>query len=165
MKKKLQEQQKREKTIIESFAKTFNSIKRIDEVEIQWMDEPQGEEKPQVLDVDATLRAVQKALNSGAKVEINIETSDNESKFMEVLKMPMLNLVTFVEGGKTMIPRNAEFLENAEEILIDGTSLKDSNFLRYKDAPTPPPTVKPETKPFDQSAYGDPNSIYYRGGD
>lgn len=163
-KKLLKENQiNKEKAIIENFAKTFNKIKRIDEAEIEMMGSEPQEEKPQVLDVDATLRAIQTALRSGAKVEVNIETGENESKFMEVLKMPMINLVTFVEGGKTMIPRDAEFLENAEEILIDGTPLKDSNFLRYKDAPEP--RVKQEPKPFDPSVYGDPTSPYYRGGD
>lgn len=108
-------------------------------------------ENNKVVDVDATLRALQSALRSGALVTIEGE---------EVFKMPMINLATFKKGGRVTLPRDAEDLAIAAEvILVDGKPLQ----LIYKDAPIPQPQQK--SKPFDPSAYSDPESMYYRGGD
>jgi len=105
----------------------------------------------QVVDADATLRALQSAVRSGETVTIEGE---------EVFKMPMINLATFVNGGRVSLPRNPEDLAMAAEvILVNGEPLE----LIYKDAPIMKPMVP--SKPFDTSAYSDPESRYYRGGD
>ena len=105
-----------------------------------------------VVDVNATLKNLQSSLRSGSTVTI-------EDK--EVFKMPMINLATFVEGGRVQLPTNGKALEAvADVILVDGEPLE----LIYKNAPAPtPPSTS--SKPFDTSAYTDPESIYYRGGD
>jgi len=105
----------------------------------------------QVVDVQATLRALQAAVKSGSEVTIDYE---------EVFKMPMINLVTFVNGGRLQLPMNGEALEiAASSILVDGMPLE----LIYKAAPitvAPPPRTKPTTDPW-----FDPSSPFYRGGD
>ena len=106
----------------------------------------------QVVDVQATLRALQAAVKSGSEVIIDDE---------EVFKMPMINLVTFVNGGRLKIPMDGEALEMvASSILVDGTPLE----LIYKDAPVIPPISKTPSA-GNTSRWTDPESIFYRGGD
>jgi hypothetical protein len=104
-----------------------------------------------IVDVRATLTALQTAVKSGAIVTIEGE---------EVFKMPMINMATFKKGGRVSLPTNPDDLEFAKnEILVDGEPLE----IIYKDAPVVAPKQAP--KPFDTSAYSDPESKYYRGGD
>jgi predicted RecA/RadA family phage recombinase len=112
---------------------------------------PSVMQSDKVVDVAATLRALQSAVKAGSIVTIEDE---------EVFKMPMINLATFKSGGRVTLPRDPEDLAFAAgEILVDGKPLT----LIYKNAPAPAP--KTASKPFDSSAYTDPESIYYRGGD
>jgi len=114
---------------------------------------PQSSNENKILDADATLRALQAALRSGAIVTIEGE---------EVFKMPMINLATFKAGGKVALPRDPQDLADAAEvILVDGKPLD----LIYKDAPIP--TSKQISTPLagDTSRWTDPKSIFYRGGD
>ncbi len=89
-----------------------------------------NEMENQVIDVDTTLRALQSKVKSGSEVTI-------EGK--PVFKMPMINLATFIGGGKIILPRDGERLKlMANNILIDGEPLE----LLYKDAPKPIPSVE-----------------------
>ena len=107
----------------------------------------------QVVDVQATLRALQAAVKSGSEVTIDDE---------EVFKMPMINLVTFVNGGRLKIPMDGEALEMvASSILVDGMPLE----LIYKDVPTIPPIISKTPSAGNTSRWTDPESIFYRGGD
>lgn len=105
----------------------------------------------QVVDVNATLRALQAALNSGADVTI---------RGHEIFKIPVINLATVKGGGSMALPRTGEALESVrDEILVDGEPLE----LIYKDAPVPGPTTMPSAG--NTSRWTDPESIFYRGGD
>lgn len=114
---------------------------------------PQQLNEGKIVDVDATLRALQSAVKAGAIVTIEGE---------EVFKMPMINLATFKAGGKVALPRDAESLEYVkDEILVDGKPLE----LIYKDAPTPAPKPTSTPSPGNTSRWTDPESLFYRGGD
>lgn len=129
----------------------FNFKKYLTENNLGPFSKFQQPNEGRVVDVDKTLRALQAAVKSGAIVTIEGE---------EVFKMPMINMATFKAGGRVSLPRDPEDLAfAASEILVDGEPLE----LIYKDAPTSMP--KAQSKPFDTSAYTDPESIYYRGGD
>lgn len=105
----------------------------------------------QVVDVRATLKALQAAVRSGATVTIDDE---------EVFKMPMINIATLIDGGTVQLPMKEEDLEIvASSILVDSRPLE----LIYK--PAPVQAARPNRTPFNPSAYSDPESIYYRGGD
>ena len=117
---------------------------------MQLVKEVLNEMNDQVVDADATLRALQNAVKSGSEVTV---------KGQLLFKMPFINLATFQGGGRVQFPRDKSLADVAEDILIDGEPLK----IIYKPAPTPAP--KPQVKPFDTSAYSDPESRYYRGGD
>ena len=117
----------------------------------QLVKEVLNEMENQVVDGDATLRALQNKVKSGSEVTI-------EGK--PVFKMPMINLATFVGGGRVQLPRDGEELKDvADLILVDGESLE----LIYKEKPSSIP--RSIVKPFDSRAYSDPESKYYRGGD
>jgi hypothetical protein len=112
-----------------------------------------NEVENQVVDANATLRALQSKVKSGSEVTI-------EGK--PVFKMPMINLATFIGGGRIQLPTNGEALEAiADVILVDGSPLE----LIYKAAPIPTP--KPFSTPStgNTSRWTDPDSIFYRGGD
>lgn len=117
---------------------------------IQLIKEVLNEMNDQVIDADATLRALQNAVKSGSEVTVNGQP---------LFKMPFINLATLQGGGRVQFPRDESLADVAEDILIDGEPLQ----IIYKPAPAPAP--KPQVKPFDTSAYSDPESRYYRGGD
>ena len=104
----------------------------------------------QIVDADATLRALQSAVKSGSEVTINGQP---------LFKMPFINLATLQGGGRVQFPRDESLADVAADILVDGKPLE----ILYKPAPIPVP--KEPVKPFDTSAYSDPKSRYYRGGD
>jgi hypothetical protein len=104
----------------------------------------------QIVDADATLRALQRAVKSGSEVTVNGQP---------LFKMPFINLATLQGGGRVQFPRDESLVDVAADILVDGEPLE----ILYKSSPTPVPKIP--TKPFDPSSYSDPESIYYRGGD
>jgi hypothetical protein len=107
----------------------------------------------QEIDVNATLRALQSAVKSGADVTIDGE---------KVFKMPMFNLATFVSGGKTRIPDTQEALEAvADSILVDGQPME----LLYKNAKIATTTPVSKLSAGDTSGWTDSTSPFYRGGD
>ena len=111
------------------------------------------QETNQIIDTNATLRALQAAVKSGANVTIDGE---------QVFKMPMINLATFVNGGKVQIPNNPEALSIVvDSILVDGKPME----LIYKSAPTPAPNKITKPSQGSTSGWTDPESIFYRGGD
>jgi hypothetical protein len=106
----------------------------------------------QVVDVNATLRALQAAVKSGSEVTI---------RGYEISRMPMINLATVKGGGSMALPKTAEALESIkDEILVDGMPLE----LIYKEAPVVPPMTKTPSA-GNTSRWTDPESIFYRGGD
>lgn len=117
---------------------------------MQLIKEVIAENENQVVDAISTLRALQSAVKSGSEVTV---------KGQPLFKMPFINLATLQGGGRVEFPRDERLADMAADILIDGEPLK----ILYKPAPIPSP--KPQVKPFDTSAYSDPESRYYRGGD
>lgn len=106
----------------------------------------------QVVDVNATLRALQAAIKSGSEVTI---------RGYEISRMPMINLATVKGGGSMALPKTAEALESIkDEILVDGMPLE----LIYREAPAVPPMTKTPSS-GNTSRWTDPESIFYRGGD
>ena len=106
----------------------------------------------QVVDVNATLRALQAAVKSGSEVTI---------RGYEIFKMPMINLATIKGGGSMALPQTSKALESIkDEILVDGMPLE----LIYKEAPAVPPMTKTPSS-GNTSRWTDPESIFSRGGD
>lgn len=143
MKKKLiQEQQLREEAIIESFAKTFNKIKRLDEQSLE-----QINEGPMVTQL---LKTAKTAIESGSQVT--------------VMDIPIGKVIVpagalFPSDGSQSIRINN--IENPlEDIMIDGQPI--GSMVNF---PEPKPIPKSEPKPFDTSIWTDPKSIFYRGTD
>lgn len=97
---------------------------------MQLVKEVIAEAEGQVVDAISTLKTLQTAVKSGSEVIINGKT---------VFKMPFINLVTFVEGGKLELPRG-EMLADMD-ILIDGNPLE----ILYKDAPIIKPRIDTRT--------------------
>lgn len=96
------------------------------------INESEFEEKGEmVVDGKKTLESLQAAVRSGAKVTIQ---GDDEVK--EVFKMPMMNLATFVGGGKIVLPKDGDELESVKHLIqVDGEPLE----LIY--------TLKPKVEP------------------
>jgi hypothetical protein len=99
-----------------------------------------------------TLRSLKDKVKNGAKVFVDGK---------EVYKMPMLNLVTFVGGGKIQLPMDGEELDDVKDlIIVDGAPLE----MLYKEKPKPIDNTDRRTPEEKAQAQRDWNDRYGPGG-
>jgi len=99
-----------------------------------------------------TLRSLKDKVKNGAKVFVDGK---------EVFKMPVLNLVTFVGGGKTGLPRDGEELNSIKDlIIVDGAPLE----MLYKEKPKPIVYTDRRTPEQKEKEQRDWNDRYGPGG-
>jgi len=120
----------------------------IHEKPIQIEEDASGEE---VVDVRATLKNLQAKAEAKDEMgnrlhKVEVELEDGETK--TVFRMPMINLMTFVGGGRLQIPMNEDgMLEVLDLIKVDENPVK----IIMKPKPAPQKRYEPSPEEREQS--------------